>query len=85
VLLDEGHAPPARTARVEPVDGFVPQAHRAGVGLLQPGEDAHERRLARPVLAEQGVDLPWPQHEVDAVQCSHGPEVLRHSRDANCC
>ena len=37
------------------------------VGPVEPVEDVHERRLARSVLAEQGVDLALPQIEVDRV------------------
>ena len=36
-------------------------------GLVQAGEDVHERGLARAVLAQQRVDLAPPQVEVDLV------------------
>jgi hypothetical protein len=46
------------------------------VGLEQPVEDVHERRLPRPVLPEQGVHLTATQVEVDAVVRDERAEAL---------
>ena len=43
---------------------------------LVAGEDLHQRRLARAVLAEQAVDLARRELEAHAVQHAHGAEVL---------
>ena len=39
----------------------------AGVGRREAVQDVHEGRLAGAVLAEQRVDLAWPDLEVDPV------------------
>ena len=41
--------------------------HLAGVGGHEAQHDLHERRLARPVLAEQADDLPRCNGEVDTI------------------
>ena len=43
------------------------QPHLALVRAVEPVEDAHQRRLAGAVLAQQGVDLALAQVEIDAV------------------
>ena len=50
---------------------------RALVGSGEPVEDVHERRLAGPVLAEQGVDLARPHVEVDVVVGDDARVALR--------
>ena len=47
--------------------GSPSQADLALVGLVEPVEDVHQRRLARAVLPEQGVHLAAAQVEVDVV------------------
>ena len=47
------------------------------VGPVEPVEDAHQRRLAGPVLAQQRVDLALAQVEVDAVVRDDRAESLR--------
>ena len=51
-------------------------ARAAGVGLQQRGEDAHERRLAGAVRAQQPHDLALPDGQVDAVERAHLAEAL---------
>ena len=79
VLRDHAYAggdgvPWRADAHRAPVD-----ADRAGIGTREPVEDAHERRLAGPVLAEQGVDLAARQREVDVIV---GDEVAEALADA---
>ena len=50
---------------------------RAGVGRMQAGEDADQRRLAGSVLAEQAVHLAPSELQVDAVVREHARERLR--------
>jgi hypothetical protein len=51
----------------------------AGVGLVEPVEDVHQRRLARPVLAQQGVHLAGCELEVDRVVGHQAAEALGDS------
>jgi len=48
---------PGRARRRRAVQRDLPAVHqqRPGVRLIHPGEDLHQRRLARAVLADQGV------------------------------
>jgi hypothetical protein len=76
LLVDRGDA--ARHGRLR-----VAQAHRGAVpddgalvGLVGPGEDLDQRRLARAVLTQQAVHLTGPDVEVDAVQGADARELL---------
>jgi hypothetical protein len=62
--------------RTEAVSLVVEQ-DLALVGPVEPEEDVHERGLARPVLAEQGVDLSAVRGEVHAVARHDAGEPLR--------
>ena len=64
-------------SRGEPMrTGSPSEADLALVGLVEPVEDVHERRLARAVLPEQGVHLALAQVEVDAVVRDQRAEAL---------
>ena len=52
------------------------EVHRAAIGAFDPQQDAHQRALARAVLAEQRMRRAAVQHEVDAPQHRHGTECL---------
>ena len=56
--------------------GFPAQADLAGVGLVQPVEDVHQRRLAGAVLAQQRVHLAAREVEVDVVVGDDPRELL---------
>ncbi len=77
VLVDHAHAEPERSARR--VDAHVLAAHAdvAGVGLRHAREHAHQRRLARAVLAQQAVHLAGADREVDVVVRDDAREGLR--------
>jgi hypothetical protein len=77
VLVDHADAEVDGLQRRSDADGPAVDAHLALVGLVQPVEDAHERRLAGAVLPEQRVDLAGPQVEVDAIVGDDRPEALR--------
>src|SRR5690606_33899529 len=66
LLEDRGDAGGLRLERVGEGDGRAVELDGAGVGGLHPGEDLHERRLARAVLPDEGVDLAGTYLEVDA-------------------
>ena len=55
------------------------QEDLALVRVVEPVEDAHERRLAGAVLAEQGMDLTTDELEVDVVVGERTREALRDS------
>jgi len=50
---------------------------RAGVGAQHPEREAHQRRLARSVLAEQRVKRACPHVELRAVERDRVAELLR--------
>ena len=47
------------------------------LGRVEPVEDVHQRRLARPVLAEERVNLAPPEVEADVVVGNDAREALR--------
>lgn len=53
------------------------EAHDARVRLAQPGEDRHERRLARAVAADERVRLARPHAQVDVRERDVRAEALR--------
>jgi len=79
-VLEDGHRfhqlevlvnhPDARVHRVSgrvDVSDLAVYRYRPGVLFVQSVEDAHQRRLSRPVLAEESVDRAPLEREVDAV------------------
>ena len=76
VLVDHAEAGGDRVARRAERHGLAVDADLARVGLVEPGQDVHERALAGAVLAEQGVDLARPQVEVDVVVGDDAGEAL---------
>src|ERR1043165_6497497 len=52
-------------ARPERGDGFAVVANLAGVGRLETGERAHERRLARAVRSDDDPHLALPHIEIE--------------------
>src|SRR5206468_11782581 len=59
--------PPAVPASERPAQ----QLHPARVGVDEPGEDAHRRRLAGTVRAEEAVDDTRWNREIEAVERHH--------------
>ena len=57
VLVHHRDAGRERVTRGGEAHRLAPQLDRAGVGLVEPGQDVRERALARAVLAEQRVHL----------------------------
>ena len=49
----------------------------SGVGLIDAGEDLHERALPRAILPADGMDLTSPHLEGDVVEGHHPREPLR--------
>ena len=76
VLGDHAHAGRDGVAGRPDADGLPTDVDGAAVHAGQPVEDAHQRRLAGPVLAQQGVDLTPRQGEVHAVVRDKAAEAL---------
>ena len=74
-LVDHGNAAGRRIARGCQANGASIQFQSPGGRLLDSGQDAHQRGLARAVLADQGADLAATHGEIHAVQ-SRGARVL---------
>ena len=51
--------------------------HEPGIGVFQPGEDAHEGRFARPIDAHKGNALPQLEPEVKVLKQPAVGVVLR--------
>ncbi len=51
------------------------------VGRIRPARDAHQRRLAGAILAEQGMDFTGAYREVDVVNGAKAVKVHRHGRE----
>ena len=62
------------------VDPFAADLDLALVGPVQAVEHAHERALAGPVLAEEGVDLAAADVEIDVIVGDHPGEALGDAR-----
>ena len=77
VLMHHPHAGLDRGARRAELHRLAGDHDLALVGVVQPVEDVHQRRLAGTVLAEQRVDLALPQVEVDVVVRDDARKALR--------
>ena len=76
LLKDRGDARRLRGARIGEAHGRAVDAHFAGVGLDDAGENVHQRRLAGAVFAEQRMNLPAMQIEVHATERLNAAEAL---------
>jgi hypothetical protein len=61
LLVDGGDSMPLGVAGRADRDRFTRYPDFTSIGLVDAGDDLDEGRLSGPVLAEQGVDLPWVQ------------------------
>ena len=77
LLVQGDHAGAVRRLHIGEVGALAADAHLAVVLAVHPGDDFDQRRLARPVLAEQGVHFACAHFEVDAAEGLHAVEVLR--------
>ena len=67
VLVDHPEPGRDRVARRAEFDGRPVEEDLAGVRPVEPRQDVHQRALAGPVLAQQGVDLARAQVEINLV------------------
>jgi hypothetical protein len=76
LLVDHRDAGRAGGGRAVERHRLAVEQHAAGVGAVHTGEDLDQRRLARAVLADQGVRLAGAELEVRATQGGDRTEVL---------
>jgi hypothetical protein len=76
VLVDHADAGSDRVARAAERHRPVVNQDLALVGLVEPVQDIHERRLAGAVLAEQPVNLTGLHEQVDVLVRDHAREAL---------
>ena len=76
LLVDEGDATVPRVARRARRVGRAADLHRARLRHEKAPQDAEERALAGPVLAEEGVHLAGAHLERRAVEGDRGPETV---------
>src|SRR5690606_22486904 len=67
-LEDDADAMPGCVADRGETDLLAGHGDRAQGRLLDPGQDFHQRRLARPVLADQHIDRAGMDVEIDVLQ-----------------
>ena len=74
-------APCVAVAQLRYVDWFTVEPRQcAGVGAVVAGQDLDQRGLARPVVADEGMDLTGAHVEVDVVERFGPREGLGHPR-----
>ena len=95
-VLGDAHSGNLREMLVHHTDSRCHRVHRrvddrrpasqldgARVPLHEAEEDLHERALPRPVLAQEGMDLPGRAREIGPAQGLHGAEVLGDAAHAH--
>ena len=61
-------------------DRLAVEPHLAGVGVVHPGDDLHQRGLAGPVLADDGQHLARRERQRHAVEREDAGELLADGR-----
>ena len=82
VLEHRGDAEIERRAGSGSVTGLPPKRDRAGAGLVDAGENLHQRRLAGAVVADQRDHFAGVHVELDVGQGRDRAEVLRDAAQA---
>ncbi len=76
VLVDHAYAQLYGVPRPPDVDLTPLHQDAALIGPVEAVEDVHERGLASPILAQEGVHLPGPQLKVHPIVRHHAGEAL---------
>jgi hypothetical protein len=76
VLVDHADAAGDGVGRAAEAHGLPLDQQLAGVGLVEPEDHVHQRRLAGAVLAQHAVDLAAAQRQVDGVVGEDAGEAL---------
>ena len=74
--MDEADPQALRHGRRRDLDQFPLEEDLAAVGPDDAVDNVHQRRLSRPVLARNGVDLALAQFEIDRAQGLDRPKGL---------
>ena len=82
LLVDDRDARGLRLRGAGEVDRLAVEQEVARIAAVEAGDDLDERRLARAVLADQGVDRAAVEREAARAQRDHGPEGLHHPVEA---
>ena len=75
-MIDDGQAESARLQRVGAGEWIAHDGDAAFVGGNRAGGDAEKRALARAILAQDGVNFPWPARQIDAIEGLHARIAL---------
>ncbi len=81
LLMDHGDAVLESIEGRRQLDLLPLQFEGAGIGRVDPGDDLHQRRLARAVLAHERMDVTALQPERHVVEREHAGEGLPNVRD----
>src|SRR3712207_1617282 len=87
LLRDHGDPGGLGVARRGELDGLSTHLQRSLVWRVEAVNDLHERALAGPVLADEGVDLAGPQVEIHALDRGHAAEAFGYvleAKDGTC-
>ncbi len=76
MLVDHADAVADGVGRRVDGDNLTVEPYLAFVLMIKTVEDLHQRALARPVLAQQGVNLARAHVEIDTVVRQHAGEPL---------
>ena len=79
LLVNRGDSQLARTHRIEVADRLALDLDCSLVGQMGAGDHLDQRRFARAVFADQGVDLAGPQVERNPLQGLHAGKRLADS------
>ena len=79
LLVNRGDSQITRADRIEVADRPAPDLDRSLVGQMGAGDHLDQRRFARAVFADQGVDFPGPEVERDTLQGLHAGKCLADS------
>ncbi len=75
-MIDRANAIPLRLQGAAEGNGLAVQPHLAAVGCAGPGQYLDQGGFARPILAQQGMNLAAAQVEIHIVQRAMAAENL---------
>src|SRR5688572_6287970 len=81
LLMDHGNAVLQRVQRRGQPDVLAAQLERAGIRMIDAGNDLHERGFAGAILAHQGVHRAGPEPERDIIQRDDARKLLSDALD----
>jgi hypothetical protein len=82
MLVYHADPEPAGFSRRSREHGRTGEEHPTRIRQQESPRDTHQRRLPRPVFAQQGMELPGGESKVGVVKCLHGAECLVDALEA---